>query len=63
MGLANPLWLRINRQGCYWNRNPMGAIRDAGFEIDDVMPFKTFDTVMPAFPMLRIQAHRRAPSV
>jgi SAM-dependent methyltransferase len=58
MDMANPLWLRINGQGCRWNRNPMGAIAGAGFQIDDVMAFKRFDTVMPAFPMRRVKAHK-----
>jgi SAM-dependent methyltransferase len=62
MDLSNPLWMRINRQGCYWNRDPMGAIRAAGFEVDDVVSFKTFDTVMPAFPMRRVKAHKRSAS-
>ena len=56
MDLANPLWLRLNKQGCNWNRNPIGDIEAAGFVIDDVMAFKRFDTVMPAFPMRRVKA-------
>jgi SAM-dependent methyltransferase len=63
MAMTNPLWLRLNNQGCSWNRNPIRAIADAGFRIDDVMAFKRFDTVMPAFPMRRVKAHKpRAPS-
>lgn len=58
MDIANPLWLRINKQGCRLNRNPLAKIEAAGFQIDDVMAFKRFDTVMPAFPMRRIQAHK-----
>lgn len=58
MDITNPLWLRMNGQGCRWNRNPIRDIEDAGFHLDDVMAFKRFDTVMPAFPMLRIKAHK-----
>jgi SAM-dependent methyltransferase len=58
MDVTNPLWLRLNRQGCCWNRNPMGAIETAGFHVDDVMSFKRFDTVMPAFPMRRVKAQK-----
>lgn len=58
MDMANPLWLRLNKQGCCWNRNPIGAIEAAGFQIDDLMSFKRFDTVMPAFPMRRVKAHK-----
>jgi ubiquinone/menaquinone biosynthesis C-methylase UbiE len=56
MDLANPLWRRLNRQGCNWNRNPIGDIEAVGFVMDDVMAFKRFDTVMPAFPMRRVKA-------
>jgi SAM-dependent methyltransferase len=59
MDLTNPLWLRLNKQGCRWNRNPIGEMEAAGFELDDVMSFKRFDTCMPAFPMRRVRAHRR----
>ena len=58
MDVANPLWLRLNKQGCCWNRNPIGEIEAAGFQIDDVMAFKRFDTVMPAFPMRRVKARK-----
>ncbi|MBV9949950.1 MAG: class I SAM-dependent methyltransferase [Myxococcales bacterium] len=59
MDVANPLWLRLNRQGCSWNRDPLAEIRAAGFEIDEVVPFQRFDTLLPAFPMRRIRARRR----
>jgi ubiquinone/menaquinone biosynthesis C-methylase UbiE len=58
MDVANPLWLRMNKQGCCWNRNPMPAIEGVGFEVEDVMAFKRFDTLMPAFPMRRIKARK-----
>ena len=58
MDLGNPVWLRINKQGCCWNRNPLLAIEAAGFAIDDVKAFKRFDTLMPAFPMRRVKGHR-----
>jgi ubiquinone/menaquinone biosynthesis C-methylase UbiE len=58
MDVTNPLWLRLNKQGCCWNRNPIGEMRSAGFRIDDVLAFKRFDTIMPAFPMRRVRAHK-----
>ena len=58
MDVTNPLWLRLNKQGCCWNRNPVGEIEGVGFQIDDVMAFKRFDTVMPAFPMRQVKAHK-----
>jgi ubiquinone/menaquinone biosynthesis C-methylase UbiE len=58
MDLMNTLWLKLNKQGCNWNRNPVAAIRESGFVVDDVTEFQRFDTVVPAFPMRQIRAHR-----
>lgn len=58
MDLFNPIWMKMNKQGCRLNRNPLGQIEATGFVLDDVMSFKRFDTMMPAFPMRRVRAHR-----
>jgi len=58
MDAANPLWLRLNRQGCNCNRQPLPQIKAAGFRVDDVRAFQRFDTLLPAFPMERIRAHK-----
>lgn len=58
LDVANPLWLRLNKQGCNWNRRPLPLIEDAGFRLDDVRAFQTFDTLMPAFSMRRIRAYK-----
>jgi ubiquinone/menaquinone biosynthesis C-methylase UbiE len=58
MDVTNPLWLRLNKQGCSWNRNPTRHLEAAGFQFDDVRRFKTFETEMPAFPMRLIRAHK-----
>jgi ubiquinone/menaquinone biosynthesis C-methylase UbiE len=58
MHVTNPLWLRLNKQGCRWNRNPITDIATAGFHLDDVMSFKRFDTMMPAFQMRRVRARK-----
>jgi ubiquinone/menaquinone biosynthesis C-methylase UbiE len=60
MDMTNPLWLRLNKQGCRWNRNPIADIEGAGFQLDDVTQFKRFDTIMPAFPMRRVKARKLA---
>jgi ubiquinone/menaquinone biosynthesis C-methylase UbiE len=62
MNVTNPLWLRLNKQGCRWNRNPIGDIESAGFQIAEVTAFKRFDTVIPAFPMRRVRAQKRGAS-
>jgi ubiquinone/menaquinone biosynthesis C-methylase UbiE len=58
MDVANPLWLRLNGQGCNWNRRPLAQIEAAGFRVDDVRAFQRFDTIRPAFLMQRIRAHK-----
>ena len=58
MDVANPLWLRLNKQGCNWNRQPLSLIEAADFRLDGVRAFQRFDTVIPAFPMRLIRAHK-----
>jgi len=58
MDLTNPLWLKLNKQGCNWNRNPLAVIEKSGMVIDEVKAFQRFGTPLPAFPMRRIRAHR-----
>jgi ubiquinone/menaquinone biosynthesis C-methylase UbiE len=58
MDITNPLWMRLNKRGCRWNRNPLAAMKDAGFAIEDVSSFKRFDTVMVAWPVLRVRASK-----
>lgn len=58
MDMTNPLWLKLNGQGCNWNRDPIAAIEAAGFMLDDIHAFQRFDTLLPAFPMRRIRAHK-----
>jgi ubiquinone/menaquinone biosynthesis C-methylase UbiE len=62
MDASNPLWLRLNRQGCNWNRDPLEAMPETGFVVDNVYPFKTYETLNPAFPMIRVEAHKPARS-
>jgi ubiquinone/menaquinone biosynthesis C-methylase UbiE len=54
MDMLNPVWLRINKVGCNWNRRPVEAVRDAGFQIDDVEPHKLFSPAAPATMPLRL---------
>jgi ubiquinone/menaquinone biosynthesis C-methylase UbiE len=58
MDLMNPFWLKLNKQGCNWNRNPLAIIGQGGIVIDEVKAFQRFDTPMPAFPMRSIRGHR-----
>lgn len=56
MRAANPLWLKLNAQGCNMHRDPLPAIRDAGFLVDRIEPFQVFTPGIPAFPMRAIWA-------
>jgi ubiquinone/menaquinone biosynthesis C-methylase UbiE len=58
MDAWNPLWLRLNGQGCNCNRQPLPQIKATGFRVDDVRAFQCFDTLLPAFPMQRIRAYK-----
>jgi hypothetical protein len=58
MDLFDPLWLKMNKQGCHLNRNPIEAMRAVGFRIERNEPFQTFATLLPAFPMRKIRAVR-----
>ncbi len=59
MGLANPLWLWINKVGCNWNRQVEEPVRDAGFRIASVERIKFYSTAAPAtFPYLLIKAEK-----
>jgi ubiquinone/menaquinone biosynthesis C-methylase UbiE len=58
MDLFNPIWLRMNKQGCNLNRRPREAIASAGFCIEHSREFQLFYTTMPAFPLQLIEAKR-----
>jgi SAM-dependent methyltransferase len=59
MRAFNWLWRLLNGQGCNMHRRPLPAIRDAGFDVIDIEPFKFFSPGLPAFPMQRIAARLR----
>ena len=59
MRLADPLWLRLNGQGCHMDRDPLPAIERAGLLIERVEPFQIWSAGIPAFPMRLVFATRR----
>lgn len=59
MDAIDPVWLRINRQGCHLNRDPLPALGRAGFAVERVEPFQIWSAGLPAFPMRAIRARRR----
>ena len=59
MNLLNPMWLRINDQGCNWNRPTVQTVRDAGFVIETVESHKIYAKSIPvAFPLRIIKARK-----
>ena len=48
MDLSNPLWLRLNKVGCNWNRRTVEAVRKAGFRIVSTKNYKLFSRASPA---------------
>ena len=42
MHVSNPIWVRINRMGCSWNRRTVESVREAGFTIRSIAQFKIF---------------------
>jgi SAM-dependent methyltransferase len=61
MNLSNPLWLRVNKVGCNWNRKTVEEVRTAGFTIRSVEPYKMFSRASPvSSPGRLIKAERPA---
>jgi len=58
MHAVNPIWLRLNGQGCRLDRDPLAPLERAGFRIEHVEPFQVWSAGLPAFPMRLITAAR-----
>jgi SAM-dependent methyltransferase len=58
MDVVNPLWLRLNGQGCRLNRDPLPALARAGLAVEHVDEFQVWSAGIPAFPMRTITARR-----
>ncbi len=59
MDLLNPIWLRINKVGCNWNRRTVEHVRAAGFNIRSIESHKIYSQASPAaFPVRMIKAER-----
>lgn len=59
MDLLNPIWLRINKVGCNWNRRTVEDVKAAGFVIRFIEPYKIYSEAAPAaFPIRIIKAER-----
>jgi len=58
MDAVNPVWLKLNGQGCRLNRDPVPALERAGLRVDGVEAFQVWSAGLPAFPMRLIRARR-----
>lgn len=56
MDWLDPLWLKLNGQGCHMNRATVAALVEHGFVLREVRPFQIFSAGLPAFPMRWIRA-------
>jgi len=59
MRAVDPLWLRINGQGCHLDRDPVPALERAGLRIESVHAFQIWSAGLPAFPMRSIRCRTR----
>lgn len=59
MHWLNPLWLKVNKVGCHWNRKTVEDVKSAGFQIKSVEPYKVYSKAAPAtFPLRIIKADK-----
>ncbi|KKM22440.1 hypothetical protein LCGC14_1625360 [marine sediment metagenome] len=57
MDLLNPIWLRVNKIGCNWNRRTVEHVQAAGFIIRSIESYKIYSRASPAaFPIRIIKA-------
>ncbi len=57
MDLLNPLWRRVNKVGCNWNRRTVEEVKAAGFVIRSLESYKIYSKASPAtFPLRIIKA-------
>ena len=61
LDLLNPIWLRLNKIGCNWNRKTVEAVESAGFSIRSIERYKIYSEAGPAvFPGRLIKAESPA---
>lgn len=58
MRAVDPLWLRLNGQGCHLDRDPLPALDRAGIRLESIEAFQIWSAGIPAFPMRLIKATR-----
>ncbi len=59
LDLLNPLWLRINKIGCNWNRKTVDYVHSADLTILSIEPYKIYSKSTPAVFTIRIIKAKR----
>jgi SAM-dependent methyltransferase len=54
MDLMNPVWLRLNKMGCNWNRRTVNEVKAAGLQIVELNKYNIYSRAMPAAYPLRV---------
>jgi len=60
MHAADPIWLRLNEQGCHMDRDTVAMVRSTFDRTDLVDQFQIYGRLLPAFPMVSIRAWKRS---
>lgn len=57
MELLNPIWFRLNKVNCNWNRKIVDDVKNAGFTLRSVESCKIYSKATPvSFPLRIIKA-------
>ncbi len=58
MHAADPVWLRLNEQGCHMDRDTLTTMRSTFDAVEVVDRFQIYSAGLPAFPMLALRAKK-----
>ena len=58
MHAADPIWLRLNEQGCHMDRDTTETVRSVFGDVRVVDEFQIYSSTLPAFPMVSLHARK-----
>jgi SAM-dependent methyltransferase len=58
MHVADPIWLRLNEQGCHMNRSTISTVESVFGSVTVADRFQVFSSTLPAFPMVSLLTHK-----
>ena len=56
MHACDPIWLRLNEQGCHMDRDTIATVREVFGDVEVVDRFQIYCDRLPAFPMVALRA-------